>query len=195
MGTPLVLIIGSLLGYALGIVSGEALSENVEALGENGALVAFAATLAITPIITVTGRRVRRLRKWFGLLTFVYGSLDGIRFFVLRGFAAAFSEPFLVLGVITLVLLIPLGLTSNRWSIRKLGSRWRSLHKLTYLAAAALLLHIALIPGEPTEIIVPLLLFGPSLVLRLPPVRDYFRSRRQARDRSLGATTATTTPA
>lgn len=180
MCVPLVVIASATVGYFASVTSGPTLSETVELFGENGGLVAFAATLAITPIMTVTGWRILRLRKWFGLLTFVYGSLDGLRFFVLNPPGSVLDEPFLIAGVLSLLLMVPLALTSNRWSIRRLGRRWPVLHRLTYVAALVLLLHIALIPGEPTEIIVPLALFVPSGVLRIPTVARWFRARRAA---------------
>lgn len=179
------IIIASCLGWLLGLVGNEALHENVEVMGEQGSLVAFVATLAITPIITVTGWRVLWLRKWFGLLTFAYGMVDGIRFAITDGLPNMLSEPFLIVGTITLILLMPLALTSTRAAMRRLGRRWKQLHTLTYVAVASLLLHIALIPGESGEVVLPALLFAPLLVLRVPRVRDWFVRRRYNKIRSL----------
>jgi methionine sulfoxide reductase heme-binding subunit len=41
-------------------------------------------------------------------------------------------------------MLTPLALTSNRWSIRKLGSRWNTLHKLAYPVLLVAILHFVL---------------------------------------------------
>ena len=45
------------------------------------------------------------------------------------------KRPYVTIGMTAFVLMIPLALTSNAWSIRKLGPAWRRLHKLTYAVA------------------------------------------------------------
>ncbi|WP_235015547.1 ferric reductase-like transmembrane domain-containing protein [Oceanicoccus sp. KOV_DT_Chl] len=48
-------------------------------------------------------------------------------------FIEEFTErPYMTLGILAWCLLVPLGLTSNRWA-QKLGSRWKTLHQLVYL--------------------------------------------------------------
>lgn len=54
------------------------------------------------------------------------------------------KRPYIMLGMAGLLMLIPLALTSNRWSIRKLGSRWNTLHKLVYLVLIVGVLHFVL---------------------------------------------------
>jgi len=51
------------------------------------------------------------------------------------------KRPFITIGMACLVLLLPLALTSNNWSIRKLGSRWNRLHKLVYAIVLGGALH------------------------------------------------------
>jgi sulfoxide reductase heme-binding subunit YedZ len=51
------------------------------------------------------------------------------------------KRPFITMGFLTLVLLIPLALTSNQWSVRQLGKRWSLLHKLVYLLAGTAIAH------------------------------------------------------
>ena len=51
------------------------------------------------------------------------------------------KRPFITMGFLTLVLLTPLALTSNQWSIRQLGRRWTLLHKLIYLIACTAIVH------------------------------------------------------
>ncbi|MEC8573206.1 MAG: ferric reductase-like transmembrane domain-containing protein, partial [Pseudomonadota bacterium] len=46
------------------------------------------------------------------------------------------KRPYIIVGMISLLILLPLAITSNDLSIRKLGPRWRKLHKMTYLAVA-----------------------------------------------------------
>ena len=54
------------------------------------------------------------------------------------------KRPFITIGVAAFVMLIPLALTSDNWSIRKLGPRWVKLHRLVYVIAAAGALHFAM---------------------------------------------------
>ena len=45
------------------------------------------------------------------------------------------KRPFITLGMLALLLLVPLALTSNRRAMRRLGRRWQVLHRLVYLIA------------------------------------------------------------
>ncbi|PZU82362.1 MAG: protein-methionine-sulfoxide reductase heme-binding subunit MsrQ [Shinella sp.] len=107
--------------------------------------------LLVTPVRDLLGTNLISYRRAFGLLAFyyvlahftVYLTLDrGLIFSSILGDIA--KRPYIMLGMAALVMLIPLALTSNRWSIRKLGSRWNTLHKLVYAIAAAAVLHYAL---------------------------------------------------
>src|SRR6202008_5095952 len=49
---------------------------------------------------------------------------------------------FITAGMTAFVLMLPLALTSTKWSIRKLGGkRWQALHRLIYFSAAAGVIH------------------------------------------------------
>jgi methionine sulfoxide reductase heme-binding subunit len=49
---------------------------------------------------------------------------------------------FITAGMTAFALMIPLALTSTKWSIQKLGGkRWRALHRLIYFSAAAGVIH------------------------------------------------------
>jgi len=83
-------------------------------------------------------------------------------------------------------MLIPLALTSNRWSIRRLGPRWTMLHRLVYVIAAAGALHYALslksITAEPAFYIAAV---GILLGYRL--VRPTLMSRKRQRKAQFSA--------
>jgi sulfoxide reductase heme-binding subunit YedZ len=111
----------------------------------------LAATLAITPL-----RRLVPALSWLihfrrltGLFVFFYGSLHLITYVALfSGFDVTTmlddvtKRRFIIAGVATWLLLLPLALTSSLWAIRKLGGkRWNLLHKLTYIAALTALAH------------------------------------------------------
>jgi sulfoxide reductase heme-binding subunit YedZ len=51
------------------------------------------------------------------------------------------NRPFITMGFISLVLLMPLAFTSTHWSQRMLGRRWMYLHRVIYLIAATVVLH------------------------------------------------------
>ena len=88
-----------------------------------------------------------------------------------------------MLGMAGLIMLIPLALTSNQWSIRRLGQRWNKLHKLVYPVLIVAVLHYALslkvLDAEVTiYIVVTLLLLGYRLVR--PKIMERRRARRMA---------------
>jgi methionine sulfoxide reductase heme-binding subunit len=151
------------------------LTEESPILLGNAALFSLAMSFAVTPIITVTGWRWHQiLRRDFGLWTFGFASLDLI--------IAATTSPtgwrsgvagqaFLAAATTATLLLIPLTVTSNRWSMRRFGSDWKRLHNLVYVVLALIAVHLLLLPGGAQEFGLFVVLFGPSLVLRVPPVR------------------------
>ena len=58
-------------------------------------------------------------------------------------FAAELVErPYIALGAIALVGLLMLAVTSTRWSMRKLGKRWKKLHRIVYPTLIVVLLHM-----------------------------------------------------
>lgn len=94
------------------------------------------------------------------------------------------KRPYIMLGMAGLIMLIPLALTSNRWSIRRLGSRWNTLHKLVYLVLIVGVLHFVLarksITLEPVFYISTMVvLLGYRLVRK--PILQYKRARQPRR--------------
>jgi sulfoxide reductase heme-binding subunit YedZ len=62
------------------------------------------------------------------------------------------KRPFITVGMTTFLLLFVLALTSNRFSQRKLGRKWGTLHKLVYVAAVGGTLHFwQLVKADTTE--------------------------------------------
>lgn len=97
-------------------------------------------TLALTPIRTLTGLLwVIQLRRMTGLFTLFYISLHFLNYLTLdQGLAWSFiledviERPFITLGFIAFLGLIPLGITSTAGWRRRLRQRWQSLHRLVY---------------------------------------------------------------
>lgn len=119
------------------------------------------ATLSITPLRQLLNINLLRYRRAIGLLTFYYAALHLMTYIVLDqglDFAAIFADivkrPYITIGMATFVILIPLAVTSNNASIRRLGGQvWARLHRLVYLAAIGAALHFLLVvkswPPEP----------------------------------------------
>ncbi|WP_270724967.1 protein-methionine-sulfoxide reductase heme-binding subunit MsrQ [Shimia sp. Alg240-R146] len=110
------------------------------ALGKTG-LQLIVLGLIVTPLRSLSGVSLLPLRRVIGVVAFFYILLHFMVWLVLdvqilsQVWADILKRPYVTVGMAGLLLLIPLALTSNTWSVRKLGARWRKLHKLTYPAA------------------------------------------------------------
>ena len=113
------------------------------------ALVFLCITLAMTPLRLITGWTVWiKLRRMLGLFCFFYACIHFSIWFWLDQnldlqsmWSDVIKRPFITMGFLTLVLLTPLALTSNQWSVRQLGKRWSVLHKLVYIIACTAIAH------------------------------------------------------
>lgn len=128
-------------------------------LGE-WALIFLIAGLCVTPLRQLTGVSLLRYRRAFGLLAFWYVTLHLLTYLVLDQWldwaviwADIVKRPYITVGMASFVLLVPLALTSNNASIRRLGAqRWNRLHRLVYLAAIGGALHyVLLVKSWPLE--------------------------------------------
>lgn len=113
------------------------------------ALVFLCITLAMTPLRLLTGSLVWiKFRRMLGLFCFFYVCIHfSIWFWLDQGldiqamWADVLKRPFITMGFLSLLMLIPLAMTSNQWAIRQLGRRWTMLHKLIYLIACTVIFH------------------------------------------------------
>ena len=107
------------------------------------------ATLAVTPLRRLTGwNRVIAFRRMLGLFAFFYAILHLSIWVVFDHYFTLSTmledivkRPFITMGTVSLLLMLPLALTSTKWAIRKLGRRWQQLHKLVYFSAIAAVVH------------------------------------------------------
>lgn len=124
-------------------------------------------TLAITPLRRLTGWNwLAKHRRTLGLYAFAYGVLhltvwaildvqviiddlvgwDTIREDLLK-------RPFITIGMLALLLMLPLAITSTKGWIKRLGKRWAKLHRLVYVVALLGVVHffmaVKLDPREP----------------------------------------------
>jgi methionine sulfoxide reductase heme-binding subunit len=107
-------------------------------------------TLAVTPLRTLTGwSALARLRRMLGLFAFFYGVLHFLCFAWLdMGFDVAaivtdiIKRPFILVGSLALLLMLPLAATSFNRAIKALGAaRWQQLHRAVYAIVLLGLLH------------------------------------------------------
>eukprot|EP00913_Durusdinium_trenchii_P021287 g20000.t1 len=147
------------------------------------------ATLAITPLRDLAGINWIRYRRALGLIAFYYVTMHFAVYLLLDlqlNFAAVGGDiakrPYITIGFAALVLLIPLAVTSNSWSIRKLGQIWVKLHKLIYLIAAGGAFHYVLAVKSVTlapfiHVALICLLLGYRVARK--PILNWKRGRRQ----------------
>jgi sulfoxide reductase heme-binding subunit YedZ len=106
-------------------------------------------SLAITPLRRLTKVLwLVQYRRMIGLFAFFYGTLHMITyvwfdqsFNVQAMLHDVAKRPFITMGTLSYLSMIPLALTSTLWSIRKLGKKWQTLHRLAYVAAIAGAIH------------------------------------------------------
>ena len=144
------------------------------------ALWLLAGGLAISPLRALSLRLswLVKFRRLLGLFVFFYATLHMLTWL---GLYAGFDlttiktditkRRFIIMGVTTWLLLLPLAATSTLWSIRKLGGKnWNRLHMLVYVAAITAMAHYwwkvktgVLLPAPYTLVILVLLGVRPLL--------------------------------
>jgi sulfoxide reductase heme-binding subunit YedZ len=106
-------------------------------------------SLCVTPLRRFTHwNELIKLRRMLGLFAFFYGTLHLLTWVVFIHFfdlefmiKDVFERPFITVGMATWLILFSLAITSNLFSIRKLGRKWQTLHRLVYLAAIGGVIH------------------------------------------------------
>ena len=156
------------------------------------ALVLLVLSLACTPLNTLFGfRQALRVRRPLGLYAFLYASLHfatfvwldyGLDLQLLR--EAIFDQRYVLVGFASGLLMLILAVTSTRRWQKRLGKKWKRLHRLVYLAGALAVIHYLWLVKD---ILVPLqygAVLAILLLLRLPAVRrvaSHARYRLRAR--------------
>ena len=107
-------------------------------------------TLAVTPLRMLLNRpQVTRFRRMFGLFAFFYGVCHFSIWFVLDKFfslpemwADVLKRRYITVGMLGLLIMIPLALTSTQGWVKRLGyAQWQKLHRIVYIAPAAGVVH------------------------------------------------------
>lgn len=151
------------------------------AYGEAG-LIMMVAVLLVTPLRKWTGLNMLKFRRAIGVTAFFFILAHFLVFAILdvqsleRVWTEVVKRPYVTVGMTSFLMLIPLAVTSNNLSMRKMGAAaWRKMHKLTYPAAILGGLHyLWLVKGFQLEPIIYLL-----AILGLVAVRYVTLERRR----------------
>ena len=135
-------------------------------------------SLAVTPLLHFIRINLVRFRRAIGVVAFGYVVAHFLTWLLLdvqivsQIWADILKRPYITFGFAGFVAMVPLALTSNNWSVHKLGRFWRALHRLTYIAAIFGGLHYTmLVKGFQMEPLVHLAVILAFLAVRVPKWR------------------------
>ena len=146
--------------------------------------------IACTPLNTLFGwRELLKRRRALGLYAFMYASIHIIIFFNLD-YGLAWSliaqtileKPYIIVGLIGFLMLIPLAATSFDVWQKRLGKTWKRIHQTIYLIVPLLLLHYAwgkkgdffALQGEIIRPLIYTIVAVALLLMRIPFLRRSF---------------------
>lgn len=144
-----------------------------------GTLVLLLITLSMTPSQKLTGwAGWIAVRRQLGLWCFAYVALH---LFSYMAFILGFDwsqlgvelskRPYIIVGALGFLGLLILAMTSNRYSQRRLGTRWKKLHRLVYAILGLGLLHMLwIVRADLEEWAIYAFIGALLLALRVPPV-------------------------
>lgn len=176
---PLVWIVWLALGPGLGVDPVREIEHRLGLLS----LQFLLASLCVTPLRWI-GLNLMRFRRALGVTAFLYAVLHfaawmildmGLRWTEIS--ADLLRRPYIVIGMMSLLAMLPLAITSNHASIRRLGANWPRLHRLAYVAVLLAAAHfLILVKAWPLE---PILYMGFALALVLArPVFRLWKARK-----------------
>lgn len=137
------------LGFAQDSLGDDPVDAVTRGLG-SWALYLLLTALAITPLRRLAGQSwLIRLRRMLGLFAVAYACLHLAAYLWLGQFfdwrevgTDILHRPFITVGMLTFVLLVPLAATSTTAMMHRLGGqRWQQLHRLIYPAAMLAVVH------------------------------------------------------
>ena len=137
--------------------------------------------LSITPILRFTGLNFLKFRRAIGVMAFTYVTAHFFTWLFLdlqsvnQIFADIKKRPYVTVGFLSFLLLVPLALTSNNWSVRSLGRFWPKLHSLVYVAATLGSLHYTMLTkGFQLEPLVYMAVIIAFIAVRIPKWYRYW---------------------
>ncbi|PUA17577.1 sulfite oxidase heme-binding subunit YedZ [Glaciimonas sp. PCH181] len=148
--------------------------------------------LAVTPLRRFTSWNwLIKLRRMLGLFGFFYAALHFTTFLwfdhffdVTEMLKDVYKRPFITVGFIAFVLLIPLAVTSTNGMIKRLGGkRWQWLHRTVYVTAMLGILHFWWMRAGKHNFEKPIIFGTIVAMLLLLRVYWYFKQKRSALSR------------
>ena len=134
--------------------------------------------LSISPILRFTGLNLLRFRRAVGVMAFTYVTAHFLTWLILdlqsanQIVADIKKRPYVTVGFLGFLLLVPLAVTSNNWAVRSLGRFWPKLHSLVYVAAILGSLHyIMLTKGFQLEPLIYMAVIIAFIAARMPKWR------------------------
>jgi sulfoxide reductase heme-binding subunit YedZ len=181
------------LDLALGNLSANPIQDLQQRTGRT-AITLLILTLACSPLNLLFGwREPLKRRRALGLYTFLYATIHML-IFVDLDYGLAWSligrtiveKPYMLVGVTTFFILLPLAMTSFDIWKRRMGKNWKRLHRLIYLAAPLGVLHYAwskkgdffALQGDIVRPLVYAAVLAVLLILRLTAVRRWIGTLR-----------------
>ena len=140
-------------------------------------------SLTCTPLFILFGRRsVLTIKKATGLYAFLFAVLHTLFFVADEGWLAVFDEFNFVMGLLSVLVMLPLALTSTNGLMKRMGKSWTWLHRGAYAAGVFAVLHLAFLGEGSALLYTAILLIG--FAVRVPHLRKAitgFRHNRQKR--------------
>jgi sulfoxide reductase heme-binding subunit YedZ len=146
------------------------------------------ASFSITPISILTGKtNLKPIRRPLGVYGFCYIALHLLAYAWLSNYFAwdlilrdIGERRAMSVGLLAFALLIPLALTSTNGWQRRLGRRWKVLHRLVYFAVPLSILHYFWLERDIRDwVLVYVVLVAILFAIRIPTLRQAIASRRQ----------------
>jgi methionine sulfoxide reductase heme-binding subunit len=146
------------------------------------------ASFSITPISILTGKtNLKPIRRPLGVYGFCYMTLHILAYAWLSNYFEwnlilrdLWERRAMGVGLIAFALLIPLALTSTNGWQRRLGRRWKQLHRLVYFAVPLSVLHYFWLERDIKDwVLVYAVLVAVLFIIRFPSVRQALARRRQ----------------
>lgn len=184
-----------LFDFIIGNISPNPIQDLEQRTGRH-AITLLVLSLACTPLNTLfKWSEVLKRRRALGLYAFMYATIHILIFINLDyGLAwslivqTVFEKPYIVVGLISFLMLIPLAVTSFDIWKRRLGKNWKRLHQIIYWIAPLAVLHYAwgkkgdffALQGEIIRPLIYAVIVILLLIVRIPAVR---RAVASVRDR------------
>lgn len=146
-------------------------------------LIFLSLTVAVTPLRKIFGvNSLVKYRRMIGLFAFFYGALHLLTYVWFDRLFNLFSvgqdvasRPFILVGMVAFIFMVPLAITSTNKMVRRLGGkRWARLHRLIYVAAVAGVVHFWMLVKSDTRLpltfaFIVLFLLGYRLFVKYAP--------------------------